>query len=329
MHKDIRARYHDGILDDASRRFGIRRDTIRRLDAFENVVYIATSASGEFILRLGHSLRRTELLVRAELHWLNYLADNGASVPRALVSTRGELVETIQDGSGGAFFAVMFTRAPGRRPTKAGWTREVFERYGELLGLIHALSTRFLLHEPACKRMDWRDHLVSNVEERAPLLGEAVIDAYSALRDEAERLPRGPSCYGLIHYDAHPANLVIDDTGRLTLIDFDDAAYGWFVQDIAIVLFHMAMTAETPADAVQAFLTPFLRGYRRHHTLEGEWLARIPLFLRLREVEMLAVLQSHGHVIDAAHHRLVEECQRRIELGIPLVAYDFASLAAC
>ena len=43
--------------------------------------------------------------------------------------------------------------------------------------------------------------------------------------------------YSMIHADMHPGNVLVDGD-RLTVIDFDDAAWGWHAYDIAVALVH-------------------------------------------------------------------------------------------
>ena len=47
------------------------------------------------------------------------------------------------------------------------------------------------------------------------------------------RLERQPAVYSMIHADMHPGNVLVDGD-RLTVIDFDDAAWGWHAYDIAV-----------------------------------------------------------------------------------------------
>jgi hypothetical protein len=67
MEKEIRERYHDGILRAAMRRFGIAERDIRLLDGFESFMYAYTRDGRDYILRLGHSRRRSPDLIRGEV----------------------------------------------------------------------------------------------------------------------------------------------------------------------------------------------------------------------------------------------------------------------
>jgi Ser/Thr protein kinase RdoA (MazF antagonist) len=89
----IKERYSDAILEGAVRRFGIAPDRIRLLDGFESFMYEFERDGGDYILRIGHSLRRNENLIQGEVDWINYLAAGGASVAGAVLSEQGNLVE--------------------------------------------------------------------------------------------------------------------------------------------------------------------------------------------------------------------------------------------
>ena len=45
--------------------------------------------------------------------------------------------------------------------------------------------------------------------------------------------PRNSHTWGLIHADLRPSNIIRADNGDLTVIDFDDAGYSWYLYDYA------------------------------------------------------------------------------------------------
>jgi Ser/Thr protein kinase RdoA (MazF antagonist) len=83
-----------------------------------------------------------------------------------------------------------------------------------------------------------------------------VIETRDRLRGAMDRYGRDPSTFGMIHADLHDGNLLVGGDG-LTVIDFDDCAFGWHVYDIAVGLWHQQQSPrfETIQDA-------FVRGYR-------------------------------------------------------------------
>src|SRR5262249_15069561 len=84
----------------------------------------------------------------------------------------------------------------------------------------------------------------------------------------------------MIHGDMNLENLVVDGD-RVSVIDFDDAAFGWHVYDIAIAL---NGCAEPVASASE---TAFFAGYRSHRMISDADLALLPMFRLVRGMAML------------------------------------------
>ena len=80
MDQLIKDRYNDTILQEAMRRYGIAPDQIHSLDAFESFIYAFQRGEEAFILRIGHSIRKSEVLIQGEVDWINHLARGGVSV---------------------------------------------------------------------------------------------------------------------------------------------------------------------------------------------------------------------------------------------------------
>ena len=290
------------------RRYGIAEDQIRPLDAFESFIYEFERGATGCILRIGHSLRKSESLIRGEVDWINYLADGGVSVARALRSSGGKFVEAIDDGESGQFLVTAFARAPGRPPWEAGWTPARFEEYGALLAKMHALAVTY---QPVAewRRPEWDDTSMDFIKLYLPASEISAHRSHRVLLKHIHALPKDRNCYGLIHQDAHQNNFFMDSDGTLTLFDFDDCAYSWYVNDVAIVLFYISMDAEElgfPSAAAfsQEFMTHFLRGYRREYALDARWLREIPHFLKLRELELYAVVHRDFEIHDIDHWRI-------------------------
>jgi Ser/Thr protein kinase RdoA (MazF antagonist) len=330
MEKAIKERFHPGILQEAMGRYGIGEGDIRLLDGFESFMYEFQGDGRDYILRLAHSRRRSEALIQGEVDWINYLAAGGAGVARAVLSRQGKLVEAVDDGRGGQFLATAFGKARGDHPRGAVWTPEFYERYGEALGVIHALTKRYEPADPAWRRPEWDDPLMMQVEAQLPPSEAVVVARYRELMAHLGALPRDPEGYGLIHQDFHGGNFYVDEEGRITAFDFDDCVYGWFIYDIAMVLFYAALFAEDGRAFTEAFMPRFLEGYRRQNALDPAWLAEMPHFLKLREIDLYAVIHR-SFDLESTQDRFVAHYmpgrKERIEGEVPVIDYDFPSLA--
>jgi Ser/Thr protein kinase RdoA (MazF antagonist) len=330
MEQRIKERYDDAILHEAMRRHGIAEGQIHLLDGFESYMYEFERPPGAYILRLGHSFRRSEALIQAEVDWINYLAEGGASVARAVLSNRGNLVEAIDDGQGEFFLATAFVKAPGRPPWEVGWSPRLFETYGQLLGRMHALSKRYVPTHPACQRPHWDEDIMLDVERHLPASDARVLERFRTLMSYLQALPTDQESYGLIHFDAHGGNLFVDDTGRITLFDFDDCNYSWFANDLAIALFYMIVNREDAPAFTREFMSHFLRGYSSENRLDPAWLKEIPHFLKLREIDLYAIIHRSfdvDNLDDPWCARYMRGRRSRIEDGVPYVDFNFESLA--
>src|SRR5258706_1375813 len=353
MDQQIIARYNDTILQAAMQRYDIAKDQIKFLDAVENFIYEFQHEGADYILRIGHSLRKSPALIHGEVDWINYLARGGVSVARAIHSASGQLVEAIDDGQGGQFLVTAFVKAKGQKPWDAGWTPTRYENYGRLLGNMHALAVDYQ-PIPAWRRPEWNDGSMQFIESYLPQSELIAHQKYRSVLEHIHALPKEHTSYGLIHQDAHQNNFFMDTDDTFTLFDFDECAYSWFINDLAIVLFYISMDAEelgfpSTASFTHEFLTHFLRGYRQAYSLDPVWLKEIPIFLKLRELELYAVVHRDFDIKDVKHWSL-ESFQRiqdfdiknsghmwianfmrdrktRIEQDLPFIDFDFESFA--
>ena len=117
-----------------------------------------------------------------------------------------------------------------------------------------------------------------------------VIETRDRLRGAMDRYGRDPSKFGMIHADLHDGNLLVG-RGRLTVIDFDDCAFGWHVYDIAVALWHQRRSPGF--DAIQ---DAFVRGYRTGRALADDTVQLIPMFLLVRGLAQIGWLHQRPEI---------------------------------
>ena len=111
-------------------------------------------------------------------------------------------------------------------------------------------------------------------------------DARELLREQLGALSTGPDRFGLIHSDLHLGNIMYDGAD-LTIIDFDDAGYGWFAHEAAVAL-HPAFGEPWFPDAREAFL----EGYCSIHDMDSEEIRSIDIFLAVRSLMIVGWLNA-------------------------------------
>ena len=329
MDPKIAERYTNDILQEAMQRYGIKHNEIELLDGFESFMYeFYRPQDGEFILRIGHSGRRTPEMIAGEVDWINYLARGGANVSRAILSKNGKLVEAIADGHGEQFLATAFLKAPGVPPWEATLSSDFLEHYGRVIGRIHALTKDYVPPYPTWKRPEWDSPGNLEIADWLPASESAVLQKFQELLPYFETLPKDRESYGLIHQDAHGGNFFVHE-GKITLFDFDDCVYGWFIYDIAMVFFYGLMGYEHDPIHVEEYASAFFKGYSQENTLDPKWLDTLPYFLKLREIDLYALIHRSFDVEnleDAWCRRYMEGRKEKIENEVPYIDFDWSAL---
>lgn len=287
MDKHSRDLYNDSILQEALNRFNSQLESVVTLDGFENFIYEIDVQGQARILRIAHSLHRTSRMIEGEIDWINYLADHGVRAARALPSRFNRLVEVLPAADGSHFTAVTFEKAPGKPPRRADWSNGLPQKLGQLLGRMNALAKTYQVPDPSIRRPDIFDDLNGFAARYLPPCEEVVIQKYDELLAYLRALPTTPDVYGLVHQDAHGGNFFVQDD-EITLFDFDDTLYGWYAYDIAMAFMYVLPLHCTQKDKEfgRQFLDEFLSGYRLENPVENSWLAQIPHFLKLREMDL-------------------------------------------
>ncbi len=329
MDPKIAARFNDAILHTAMERYEIPAGKINKLDAFESFIYEFERPDGQFILRIGHSGRRSAELIHGEVDWINYLSGCGVTVARAVLSREGHLVEPIEDGQGGQFLCTAFVRAPGSEIQPHLINERFFQAYGRLLGRIHAASKAYVPSNPTWRRYEWDSQINNTTENQLPPQEKLILKKFRQLHGYLRNLPRDPAGYGMIHQDAHPANFFVDEDYTITLFDFDDCVYGHFIYDIAMVIFYVSLQEKDPQEFMTRFLPPFLTGYAAENHLDACWLKEIPFFLKFREFDLYAGIQfAFGDsALDNWCANYMRGRRERIVNDVPFLEFNWESMA--
>lgn len=77
---------------------------------------------------------------------------------------------------------------------------------------------------------------------------DLLVRARDAALDVLHDASRGPDVWGLVHADLRPGNLLVD-ADNLTVIDFDDCGFSWFVLDLAAALSYVEHRPDAPLRA--------------------------------------------------------------------------------
>ncbi|MEI6308530.1 MAG: phosphotransferase [bacterium] len=261
------------------------------LDDVENLVYPFFCQGRPRILRLAHESRRTLQQVCAELDWIRYLTSGGVPAAAPVPSCNGRLAEVIEV-PGSTFVACVFERAPGGPPhlDDPNLDQEAFYReWGRIVGRMHALTKSYDPGPYRGHRSSWREQAsgldLHRAGEIIPPEEKAAVARAEELSAFLDSLPTDLDSYGLVHDDLNSTNFFLDGQ-RITLFDFDDCCYDWFVSDLAATVpyFSPRFSGKRGEEEARRYFHHFFSGYRRENELAAVWLERLPTFLRLHNL---------------------------------------------
>ena len=285
MQKHIKNQFASKILTGFVERFGGSNRKPKLLSEVENFVYEIPQNAEPFILRVTHKSHRSHEAISAELDWIQHLLFNGVRAAKPLRSTTGRLIETSRNSD---FFATAFHKINGANIIDAGACEpETYKQWGSILGRMHVLSKGFQIKDGSSRRHDWFEN-EAVINAKRYLKGQnRILDKLNELVSYCHNLPVDQENFGLCHTDFTDVNFFVHDK-KITLFDFDDCEYHWFIYDIAVILFDSL--AWLPRDEMTErefgafFWHHFWEGYSQENNLDGHWLERLPIFMKLREI---------------------------------------------
>ncbi|MDA0243692.1 MAG: phosphotransferase [Chloroflexi bacterium] len=326
------------VLEIATARFGTHKDALKKFPEYEgaaNLVYEYEIDKKPLILRVSFTPERTLEQIQAELHFVNYLSENGVNVSKPVPSQNGNLIETIQ-AAGIPFHIVTFIKGKGMRVPDNEYRyrtdapiEEYFRNWGKILGQMHALTKKYQPESDVIKRPEWSDlhkgrlALATQLPERL----HRVQTQIQFLLDELKSLPRDKDSFGLIHGDFNDGNFTVDyENGGITVFDFDDSCHFWFMYEIASawqggigrIMFRGLNERKS---FMKHYMEQVLEGYSQENSLSDECLERLPLFIKLSQVEEFL---DYSQYLDEPDDELQDELNYKIkciENGIPYMGF--------
>lgn len=282
------------IINQAAATFGIAPSSVQFLRDASNVIYDCQHASGPAILRLTPDTARSPEMIRGEMDFMAYLAQNAGRVPRVMRSRHDQLVAQVP-----GYYVTVLEKVPGVHPEGAALTSDMIGRLGQTLGRMHRLARGYTPGDPALRRPHWHALELFDFEKTIPESQPDVRAQCQQVLAEVRALPVDETSYGLIHADPEPWNFLVHD-GQVAVIDFDDCCYHWFAFDVAVALLYITWAADRHDDPTfpQRAWEALWAGYQTEYTLNDFWRGQMPLLLRLRIMEDYAFhsrLQAEGN----------------------------------
>ncbi|MEK8128822.1 phosphotransferase [Paenibacillus filicis] len=290
----------DYLLPLVSELYGLEGYAISLVKAHaggRNVAYTCEKeGAGSKIIRIAFLHDRSREDVLAEVEYIRYLFEHGGSVSDVISSRSGNLLEEITHHHH-TFFVCLFDRARGKkladnhyRYREGAPIAEYYYNCGKVLGKLHQLSKEYT---PVHRRYSFSEkynaeYIDQLIPDSLALLKEKLVELLKAL----EGLDRSHESYGMIHFDFNDGNYMIDfDTGQITVYDFDNSCFGWYMYDLADLWRSGVGWIRTEPDAVkrQKFMDDYFKtvldGYRSETRIENSAVEQLPLFIQATLME--------------------------------------------
>lgn len=280
------------ILIKALNAFGISTSNIKanEIGNSTNLIYDIEDKNNQYILRIARQAYEYLPQYEAESDYLNYLFMNDINVPRIIPSKNNKLVEVIVN-NGEYYFISLFTKANGHHPQIDNldeWNEKLFYQWGKTMGKIHCVTKDYKAPSDKIKRKQWDEDIYFQEVYDLSKSDYHLTEIWSKIVSEIGKLPKDKNSYGIIHNDFHQYNFFVYNE-KITVFDFDDCVYSWYICDIAISIYHFLQTLhktnmEKRNNFEMEFIENFVKGYLSENYISGDWIHKIPLFLEYRRI---------------------------------------------
>lgn len=284
--------FSEKTLHDACGRWNLTSP--KRISEAENLVYACESPTGKVALRLTHPDHRSAKLLEAELAWLDHLTRSHVSVVTPRLSSHSQsFLETIESASS-HWFACAFEWIDGGSVVVRNQVvpDNRIREWGELTGSIIKSSLETANAPYRNGRHHWNTapsgqrSVTEKVRFKLPTLADEIVAQQAALSE----LPRSSDNYTLIHSDLHHGNVFLNTDRKLVALDFDDSCHHFVLQEFAMPLYYSFFsTTEDLEEAAKHYFTNFLTGYRKFHDIPLNDFEQLPVFFRLRDLDLMAI----------------------------------------
>lgn len=302
---------------------------IKAHDGGRNVAYNCEKEGADAkIIRIAFLDDRKPEDFLSEVEYIRYLYEQGGSVSNVISSRNGKLLEEISYDNH-SFFICVFEKAKGKLLVDNNYRyregipiTEYFYNCGKVLGKMHHLSKRYTpVH---CRYSFFDKYNAEYIDRLIPdslfLLKERLAELLNSL----EELDKNRESFGMVHFDYSDGNYMIDfDTGQITVFDFDNSCFCWYMYDLANVWTHgvgwiqFEQNAEKRKKFMEDYFETVLAGYKTETEIESSMLEKLPLFIKATIMESIIdafeVMKNNG---------MEPECDEELSYSIKCMEDD-------
>lgn len=297
---DIRYSCIPALEEDIQREYSFAGTVhVQYLTFSENVTYVLTDHRGQKlgIISLHRPGYHTVAELCDELLWMDEVRqETDVTVPAVYRDRSGHFLRPLVIPKMPRLYYSIFSFVPGKTLESLGGCDEtIAQQIGMMAAQLHQQAKRrarkrkkldcfsWDIPDLLGKQARWGSFMAYPAQETQQILLRRAADKICY---HLEEYGRNEQNFFLIHADLHAGNLLVQHH-RVTLIDFDDCGYSWFLYDLGSFL-------SRQNENLPEWIDNWCTGYEQVAPLRAQDIAMIPTFILLRRLVRLGWLASHG-----------------------------------
>lgn len=278
----------DALIQQLARLYRVRPAELQLIQSSNSLIYRCQDRH----LRVTRLSVHAETDIAHELGWIEYLRANRIRTVRILPSVNDTPYEKVcVNGEG--LIAVCFATIVGDNVRRRQWGPAHFRRLGRLLGELHRVSAEMPETTVAPDR-HWHQIPEHFGDQYLPEKDAGLKQVYHTLTEQIRGFPITRDNYGVVHYDIHHGNYLLDAADHPVLLDFSMACQSWFMSDVAIAFYYASQYDQSFQSAAfeDTFMGNFWQGYETEYFIEAQEKERLHSFLLYRDILLIGYLKG-------------------------------------
>ena len=254
-----------------------------------------------YMIRVSKMPKKTRKEILSELMWVDDLKQFKQTICEPSVSIGGKILEEFEI-DGVTYRASMFRTARGNIQASTEMTPMFFICVGELLGIIHHVSTDERENGMKFQRKELKDIFAQQKEKVWEKLKPEIQGRITAIETQVNSLPQDLGIYGICHGDFQANNFFVE-ANNVWLFDFDGCCYANYLYDVASFILSCFLGGfgggKECSKVIEEILHYLKIGYELNHKCTDEYWEQLPLFISYRAAYtalMLAEIETCGVV---------------------------------